>query len=218
MADEHRLAGVIRRKNEIEQGTEVVVSLGRVQLQVRGSSTAKSRSCWRDKRAPYISKPGRLCRGRPPTHSRTSLLPNLYLLSQRKLSPDPQLRRPPIRSQLWSSAARRCSQASFLKGPNRKTISPTHSYPILHPHIEGKALYFLVVPMIEGINHSLLVIRIPDIGLDYSKFCPLKRRRPYHRRLSYFAWCHLDEKILNLHEVKAYLKAANVTEATGDLY
>lgn len=26
-------------------------------------------------------------------------------------------------------------------------------------------------------------------GLDYSKFCPLNR--PYHRRVSYFAWCHL---------------------------
>jgi len=64
------------------------------------------------------------------------------------------------------------------------------------------------------INHSP--------GLDYSKFCP------FHRYAGHtIEECHTlrdviydmnDENRINWNEVKAYLKAANVTEATGDLY
>lgn len=59
-------------------------------------------------------------------------------------------------------------------------------------------------------------------GLDYSKFCPFHR---YAGRtieecntLRDVIYDMNDEKSLNWNEVKAYLKATNVTEAAGDLY
>ncbi|KAG5236713.1 hypothetical protein IMY05_010G0074700 [Salix suchowensis] len=59
-------------------------------------------------------------------------------------------------------------------------------------------------------------------GLDYFKFCPVHRDAGHT-----IEECHTlrdviydmnDENRINWNEVKAYLKAANVTEAIGDPY
>lgn len=66
-------------------GKKVVVSLGRVQLQVRGSSTAK---CTETTEHPEsASHPGG--RGRPPLNNLKTLLPDRNRKTQRKLRPDP---------------------------------------------------------------------------------------------------------------------------------
>ncbi|KAB5511306.1 hypothetical protein OIU78_014701 [Salix suchowensis] len=127
------------------------------------------------------------------------------LRRQRKLRPDPLNAAPP------PSAATRCSQATLGTQPNGAHYQndPYPFLPILHPS--------------DLESHFSTQRSLPwPPGLDYFKFCPVHRDAGHT-----IEECHTlrdviydmnDENRINWNEVKAYLKAANVTEAIGDPY
>ena len=148
--------------------------MGRVQLQVRGSSTAK---CTETTEHPEsASHPGG--RGRPPLNNLKNLLPNRSnRKTQRKLRPDPLITtlrlRPIYDPQQQQGAPKR------PWGPNR-----AHYPPLALP-----------IPTLFSMLLTCKTLSLPrDKPTPLASWSRLFKvlsispiRRPYHRRVSYFA-------------------------------
>lgn len=133
--------------------------MGRVQLQVRGPSTAK---CTETTEHPEsASHPG----GRPPLNNLKTLLPNRNRKTQRKLRPDPLITTLRLRP-IMILSSNKVLAPKRPWGPNR-----AHYPPLALP-----------IPTLFSILLTCKTLSLPrdkplpwPPGLDYSKFCPFHR-------------------------------------------